>query len=68
MGLIVVGFGLGKLAGRGALRFLKRPARVVWGLVTQRGMRPDVVVIVSPQGQRAASISQAIEYLFVQMA
>ena len=27
MGLIVVGFGLGKRAGRGALRLLKRPAR-----------------------------------------
>ena len=62
----MVGFGLGKRAGRGALRLLKRPARVVWGLVTQRGMGPDVVVVIAPEGQLAAGIGQAVEDLLVQ--
>lgn len=68
MGSIVVDFGLGKRAGRGALRLLKRSARFCWGLVAKRGMGPDVVVIVSPEGQLAAGISQAVEDFFVQMA
>jgi hypothetical protein len=38
MGLIVIGFGLGKRVGRGALRLLKRPARFCRGLIAQRGM------------------------------
>ena len=62
----MVGFGLGKRAGRGALRLLKRSARVGRGLVAQRGMGPDVVVVVTPQGQLAAGISQAVEDLLVQ--
>jgi len=33
--LIVVGFGLGKRAGRGALRLLKRPARFCWTPIAQ---------------------------------
>ena len=66
MGLIVVGFGLGKRAGRGALRLVKRPARFCWRLVAQRGMRPDGVVVVAPEGQLAAGIDQAVEELLVQ--
>ena len=66
MGFTVVGFGLGKRAGRGALRLLKRPARFCWRLVGQRGMRADVVVVVSPKGQLAAGVSQAVEDLLVQ--
>ena len=66
MALIVVGFGLGKRTGRGALRLLKRPSRFCRGLVGQRGMRPDVVVVVAPEGQLAAGISQAVEDLFVE--
>ena len=66
MGLIVVGFGLGKRAGRGALRLLKRPVRVGRGLVAQRGMGPDVVVVIAPEGQLAAGIGQAVEDLLVQ--
>ena len=62
----MVGFGLGKRAGRGALRLLKRPARVGRGLVAQRGMGPDVVVVVAPEGQFAAGISQAVEDFLVQ--
>lgn len=62
----MVGFGLGKRAGRGALRLLKRSARVGRGLVAQRGMGPDVVVVVAPEGQFAAAISQAVEDFLVQ--
>ena len=29
-------------------------------------MRPDVVVVIAPEGQLLAGISEAIEYLFVQ--
>lgn len=61
MGLIVVGFGSGKRAGSVAVRLLKRSARFCWGLIAERGMQPDVVVVVSPQGQLAASISQTVE-------
>lgn len=64
----MVGFGLGKRAGRGALRLLKRPARVGRGLVAQRGMGPDIVVVIAPEGQRAAGIGQAVEDLLVEMA
>ena len=66
MGLILVGFGCGKRAGRGTLRLLKRSARVGRGLVAQRGMGPDVVVVVAPEGQFAAGISQAVEDFLVQ--
>jgi hypothetical protein len=52
----MVGFGLGKRAGRVAIKKLKRPARFSWGLVSQRGMRPDVVVVVAPESQFAAGI------------
>ena len=45
---------------------LKRSARFCRGFVSQRGMRPDVVVVVAPQGQLTAGISQAVEDLFVQ--
>ena len=68
MVLILVGLVLGKRAERGAIRLLKRSARFCRGLVGQRGMRPDVVVVVSPDGQLAAGISQAVEDLLVQMA
>jgi len=29
-------------------------------------MRPDVVVIVAPEGQRSAGVGQAVEDLFVE--
>lgn len=44
---------LGKRAGRGALKLLKRPARFERRLVPKRGMRSDRVVIVSPVNRRA---------------
>lgn len=47
----VVGFWLDKRAVRGALRLLKRPGRFCRSLVAQRGMRPDVIVVVSPERQ-----------------
>jgi hypothetical protein len=43
-----------------------RAARFCWCFVRYRGMRPDVVVVVSPDGQLAAGIGQAVEDLFVQ--
>ena len=42
--LILMGFGLDKRAGRGALKLLKRSARLQWRLVSERRMRPDGVV------------------------
>ena len=45
---------LGKRAGRGALKLLKRPARFERRLVPKRGMRSDRVVIVSPERQLPA--------------
>ena len=45
---------------------LKRSARVCRGLVAQRGMRPDVVVVVAPDGQFAPGISQAVKDFLVQ--
>jgi hypothetical protein len=57
---------LGKRAGRGAIRLLKRPARFCWRLVAQRGMRPDVVVVVSPDCQLSTGVGQAVEDLLVQ--
>ena len=64
--LIVVGFGLGNRAGCVAGRFLNRPARYGRGFVPQRGMRSNVVVVVTPQRQLLAGIGEAVEYLIVQ--
>ena len=64
--MIVVGFGLGKCSGRVALKYLKRPARLCGGLGPERGMPPDIVAVVTPQGRLAAGIGQAVEYLFVE--
>jgi hypothetical protein len=66
LGLIVGGFGSGKRAGLGAFKFLKRPVRFGGCLVSQRGMRPDVVVVVAPEGQFAADICQAVEDLLIE--
>ena len=66
MVLILVGLVLGKRAERGAIRLLKRSARFCRGLVTQRGMRPDVVIIVAPEGQRSAGIGEAVEYFLIE--
>ena len=66
LGLIGIGFGLGKRAGRGALGWLARPARFCGGNSAERGMRPDVVVVVAPEGQRPAGVGQAVEDLLVQ--
>ena len=63
--LIVVGFGLGKRAGCGAVR-LKRPARFCRGFVSKRGMRPDVVVIIAPEGQFLTSLCEAVEDLLIE--
>ena len=62
----MVGLGLGKNAGPRVLRLLKRPAHVRWCLVSQRGMRPDVIVVVSPEGQCEAGIGKAVEYFLVE--
>ena len=64
--MIVVGFGLGKRAGCVALKLLKRPACSDGGLVAKRGMRPDIVAIVTPEGQFLAGIREAVEYLLIQ--
>ena len=64
--LIVVGFGLGKRAGCVAVRLLKRPARFGRGLVPQRGKRPDVVVVIAPEGQFLTSIYEAVEDLLIE--
>ena len=61
--MTVVGFGLGKRAGCVAGRFLKRPARYGRGFVPQRGMRSNVVVVVTPQRQLLAGISETVEDL-----
>ena len=64
--LIVVGFGLGKRGGCGAVRLLKRPARFVGCQVAQRRMRPDIVIVIAPDGQFLAGIREAVEDLFIQ--
>lgn len=68
MGLVVIFFvvSLGKRAGRGALKLLKRPARFSRGFVAERRVRSDVVVVVSPERQFAAGVIQTVEHLFVQ--
>lgn len=66
MGLIGLGFECGKRARRGAVRLLKRPARFCLGLVAEGEKRSDVVVVVSPLGQLAAGIGQAVEDLLVE--
>ena len=38
------------------------------GLIAQRGMGPDVVVVVAPQRQGAAGIGEAVKDLLVEMA
>lgn len=43
--LVVWSVVLGKRAGRGALKLLKRPLRFERRLVHERGMRPDRVAI-----------------------
>jgi hypothetical protein len=58
--LVVVGLGLGKRAGRGALRLRKCPARFGRGLVAQRGMRPDVVVAAAPWDKPAVGVGPAV--------
>lgn len=45
---LVLVAGLGKRAGRVALKSLKRPGRFCWGLVSERRVQPDVVVVVLP--------------------
>ena len=64
--MIVVGLGLGKRAGCGALRLLKHPACSDRGFVPERGMRPNVVVVVAPQSQLLAGIGEAVEDLLVE--
>jgi len=64
--LIVGPVVLGKRAGRGALKLLKRPVRFEWRLVPKRGIRPDGVVIVAPERQLPAGVVQGIEDLLVQ--
>ena len=59
--MAVVSFGSGKRAGCGALGLLKRPARFCRGFVSKRGMWPDVVVVIPPEGQFLAGIRKAVE-------
>lgn len=64
---MVFGFSVGrKRAGRGARKLLKRSARLLRCLVAQRGVRPDCVVVIAPEGQLAPGVVQAVEDLFVQ--
>ena len=53
---IILGFGLSKRAGRGALKLLKRPARFCRRFVAKRRVRPDIVVVVSLERQLSACI------------
>ena len=55
-----------KRAGRRALKLLKRSARLLRGVVAQRGVRSDRVVVVAPQGEPPPYIIPAVEYLLVQ--
>ena len=64
--LIVVGIGLGKRAACVALRLLKRPARFGGCQVAQRRMRPDIVIVIAPDGQFLAGIREAVEDLLIQ--
>ena len=57
---------LGKRAGRGALKLLKRPARFERRLVSQRRMRSDGVVIVAPERQLPAGVLQGVKDLLIQ--
>jgi hypothetical protein len=53
---IVFIISLGKCGLRGAAKLLKRSPRLNGRLVSQQSERPDVVVVVSPKGQFAASM------------
>ena len=44
----------------------KRPARFERRQVVERGMRPDGVVVVAPEGDLAAGVVQGVEDLLVQ--
>lgn len=66
MRLVVGGWCHGKRAGRRAIRERKRPARFERRQVAERGVRPDGVVVVAPQGDLAARVVQGVEDLLVQ--
>ena len=66
MGLVIVGFGCGKRAWCCALRLLNRPARFCRGFVAQRGLRPDFVVVIAPEGELLAGVGEAVEDRFIQ--
>ena len=66
MRLVVGGWFHGKRAGRGAIRERKRPARFERRQVAERGVRPDSVVVVAPEGDLSARVIQGVEDLLVQ--
>lgn len=66
MRLVVGGWFHGKRAGRGAIRERKRPARFERRQVAERGVRPDSVVVVAPEGDLSARVVQGVEDLLIQ--
>ena len=66
MRLVVGGRFHGKRAGRGAIRERKRPARFERRQVAERGVRPDSVVVVAPEGDLSARVIQGVEDFLVQ--
>lgn len=56
----------GKRAGRGALGWRKRPARFKRRQVAERGVRPDSIVVIAPEGDLPAGVIQGVEDLLVQ--
>ena len=62
----LVGWVLGKRAGRRALGLPKRLAGFCGWQATQRGMRPDEVVVVSPERQLATGLGEAVEDFLVE--
>ncbi len=63
---MVVGFGLGRRAWRGVFGFPKRQARLDRGLVTRQEIWPDMVVVATPDCQRAACFGEAVEDILVE--
>ena len=57
---------LDKHAGRGALKLLKRPARLQRRLVSERRVWPDGIVVISPERQLPSGIVQSVKYLLIQ--
>jgi hypothetical protein len=58
---------LGKRVVRGALKLLKRSARYSGRFVSERRMRSDLIVVVSPKRQVSAGVIESVEDLLIQL-